>query len=209
MPFGGQFAGPFSIFGMLTAAFSRLPKVFLASFLRPAMMSGVVLTAALNAGGAFALDFNFTFSGFGYPTNPSTVTGLISGLVDNMNNQTSGLSVTITTATNTPTGGWPAFSTYRNGDGFDVSAGAVTGVNIQFREDGGYRLYLGNQGGFYPELQNNLSGEFNLADSNGSNSLSFTPYTPSTAVPGPLPLLGAACAFRASRQLRRRLNATA
>ena len=170
------------------------------------MMSGVVLTAALNAGGAFALDFNFTFSGFGYPTNPSTVTGLISGLVDNMNNQTSGLSVTITTATNTPTGGWPTFSTYVSGDGFDVSAGAITGVNIEF-SDGDNLLYLGNQGFFTTGLYTYTSGF--VVNTDDADSLSFTPYTPSTAVPGPLPLLGAACAFRASRQLRRRFKATA
>ncbi len=36
---------------------------------------------------------------------------------------------------------------------------------------------------------------------------SLAPYSPpSTAVPGPLPLLGAAAAFQASRRLRRRLN---
>jgi len=38
-------------------------------------------------------------------------------------------------------------------------------------------------------------------------SSSLAPYSPpSTAVPGPLPLLGAAAAFQASRRLRRRLN---
>ena len=114
-------------------------------------MGGVVLTAALNAGGAFALDFNFTYSGNGFPTNPSTVTGVISGLVDNINDQTSGITVTTTSATNTPAGGWPAFSTYISGEGFDVSAGAITGVDIQFT-DGGSNLYLGNQDNWSPQL---------------------------------------------------------
>ena len=102
-----------------------------------------MLTAALNAGGAFALDFNLTFSGTGIPTSLATVSGLISGLFDNMNDQTPGLSVTITSATNTPAKGWPTFSNDHGGDGFDVSAGAVTGVNMQFREgEEAYRLYL-------------------------------------------------------------------
>jgi hypothetical protein len=173
-------------------------------------MSGVMLTAALNAGGAFALDFNFTYSGtYSNPTSPFTVTGLISGLVDNMNDQTSGITVTITSATNTPAEGWPVFSTYWDGDGFDVSAGAVTGVDIGFVESFVYFLYLGNQDNISPELSKNISPYYNNAlDSSSSNSLSFTPFTPSTAVPGPLPLLGAACAFRASRQLRRRFKAT-
>ena len=188
---------------MLTSAFSRLPKVSLASCLRPAMMSGVVLTAALNAGGAFALDFNFTFSGLGQPTDPSTVTGLISGLVDNMNDQTSGLTVTITSATNAPAGGWPTFSNYDSGDGFDVSAGNITNVNIAFSE-GDYILALSNP---FSELANQAT---TIVNRGSSGSLSFTPVTPpATAVPGPLPLLGAACAFHASRQLRRRFKATA
>jgi len=118
------------IFSMMTSAFSRLPKLTFASCLRPAMMSGVVLTAALNAGGAFALDFNFTFSGGGSPTNPATVTGLISGLVDNTNNQKSGLTVTITSATNGPAGGVPSFTNYVAFDGLDVSNGIITDINI-------------------------------------------------------------------------------
>jgi hypothetical protein len=190
---------------MLTSAFSGLPKLPFASCLRPVMMSGVVLTAALNAGGAFALDFNFIFTGTGIPTSPSTVTGLISGLVDNMDNQKSGLSVTITTATNTPTGGWPTFSTYVSGDGFDVSAGAITGVTIQFG-DGGDTLFFNSGSGPFSDLFDSGFSKRNR----GSTALSFTPLTPTTtAVPGPLPLLGAACAFRASRQLRRRCKATA
>lgn len=120
------------IFSMLTSAFSRLPKLTFASCLRPAMMSGVVLTAALNAGGAFALDFNVTFSGGGSPTNPSTVTGLISGLVDNTNNQTSGLTVTITSATNGPAGDFPLFTNYIFGEGNDVSNGIITDSFILF-----------------------------------------------------------------------------
>jgi hypothetical protein len=209
MLFGGKFMVDFSFVHMLTPALSRLPKVSFASCLRPAMMSGVMLTAALNAGGAFALDFNFTFSGTGSPTNPTSVSGLISGLVDNMNDQTSGITVTITSATNTPVGGWPAFSTYITGEGFDVSAGAITGVNIKFT-DGGSNLYLGNQNDWSPQLAD-ASENYNNIDlsPDSSNSLNFTPYTPSTAVPGPLPLLGAACAFRASRQLRRHFKATA
>lgn len=147
-----------------------------------------MLTAALNAGGAFALDFNFTFSGTGIPTSPSIVTGLISGLVDNMNNQTSGLSVTITSATNIPVGGWPAFSTSLVGNGFDVSAGAITCVDIVFNNSVGY-LYLGNQNFYYPQLSDKNNSFINI---DSSNSLSFTPYTPSNAVPGPLSLLGAA-----------------
>jgi hypothetical protein len=119
---------------MLTSAFSGLSKHPFASYLRPAILGGVV-SAALNAGGAFALDFNFNFSGGGAPTNPATVTGLISGLVDNTNNQTSGLTVTITSATNGPAGGFPLFTNYIFGEGIDVSNGIITDSFILFDTD--------------------------------------------------------------------------
>ncbi len=169
------------------------------------MMSGVVLTAALNAGGAFALDFNFTFSGGGSPTNPATVTGLISGLVDNTNNQTSGLTVTIKSATNGPAGGFPLFTNYSFGEGIDVSNGIVTDSKIFFEADQIY-LALYTRPGDTPLLSRNDQSFVNIGL---YESLVFTPVTSSTAVPGPLPLLGAAFAFRASRQLRRRFKATA
>ena len=168
-------------------------------------MSGVMLTAALNAGGAFALDFNFTFSGGGAPTNPATVTGLISGLVDNTNNQTSGLTVTITSATNGPVGGFPLFTNYTGYQGIDVSNGIITDSQIFF-ETNLFNLSLRTGPGNVPSLD---AKDFSFTNYSSDNSLVFTPATSSTAVPGPLPLLGAACAFRASRQLRRRFKATA
>ena len=168
------------------------------------MMSGVVLTAALNAGGAFALDFTFTFSGTGHPTTPATVTGLISGLVDNTNNQTSGLTVTITSATNGPAGGFPLFSNHIFGEGIDVSNGMITDSLILFDTD---QINLGLRTG--PLNSSNLDAKnFTFSNQSFTNSLVFTPVTSSTTVPGPLPLLGAAFAFRASRQLRRRFKAT-
>ncbi len=53
-----------------------------------------------------------------------------------------------------------------------------------------------------------FSAAFGFPGFGGSiTSSSLAPYSPpSTAVPGPLPLLGAAAAFQASRRLRRRLN---
>lgn len=168
------------------------------------MMSGVVLTAALNAGGAFALDFNFNFSGGGAPTNPATVTGLISGLVDNTNNQTSGLTVTITSATNGPVGGFPLFTNYSFFEGIDVSNGIITDSQILF-ETNLFNLNLRTGPGNVPSLD---AKDFSFTNYGSDNSLVFTPATSSTAVPGPLPLLGAAFAFRASRQLRRRFKAT-
>jgi hypothetical protein len=173
------------------AAFTR--------YFRSAIACGLTLAATLNAGRASALDFLFTFTGQGNPASPAVVSGLITGLADNMNNQTSGITVNINSATNTPSSGWPVFSS-AVGSGFNVAAGQIIGVDIVF-ESGDNTLFLGNQGNFTPELANYLTSETNFAF-NGS-TLTFAP------VPSPLPLLGTAFAFRARRQLRRRLKATA
>lgn len=115
------------------------------------------LAASLPAGVASAaLSFNFSFGGLGRPTTPTTVTGTVSGLVDNLPNQTTGVKVIITSATNTPPGGWPTFSTYFTGDGFDVAQGQITGVNVAFRDQGKF-LYLGNQGILNPQLEDPTS----------------------------------------------------
>ena len=97
---------------------------------RIAPLAGVTLAACLNAGTASALDFTFTFSGTGSPTSPATVTGLISGLLDNTNDQKIGLTTTITSATNTPAGGWLVYQ-IGSGTGIDVSGGLIIYSDLQ------------------------------------------------------------------------------
>jgi hypothetical protein len=165
--------------------------------------------SALHAGAASALTFNFSFSGGGSPQSPTTVTGIIEGLIDNTNDQTNGLTATILSATNTPPGGWPVFTNVTAGQGFDVSGGEVTGVNIRF-EAGDNLLLLGNQNGFSPQLQTlppaPTASNINFNNS-PSNTLVFTAVD-SAEVPGPLPVLGAGAAFGFSRKLRRRISAS-
>lgn len=177
---------------------------------RAAVGAGLLATC-LQAGAASALSFNFTFSGGGNPASPTTVTGVVSGLVDNTSNQKSGLTVTISSATNTPSGGWSTFSfaDYLLGDGFDVFGGAVTGVNILY-DNGNQSLMLGNQGALNPILEDSPFSNVDSSNSS-SNSLVFTPVGgPSpAAAPGPLPLFGAAAAFGWGRRLRRRVNTPA
>ncbi len=156
-----------------------------------------------------ALSFNFSFAGTGQPATPTTVTGTVSGLVDNLPNQTTGLKVIITSATNTPPGAWPTFSTDFDGDGFDVAQGQITGVTIAFRDQGKF-LYFGNQGILNPQLEDPTSDPVyeNFAwNQQPTNSLRFTPLAqPTASVPGPLPLLAAAAGFGWSRRLRRRVR---
>jgi hypothetical protein len=93
-------------------------------------VGAALLAACLQAGAASALSLNFSYTGTGNPTSPATVTGIVDGLADNLNDQKYGILITITSATNTPSGGWTVFTNYAEGEGFDVSGGQVTGVNI-------------------------------------------------------------------------------
>ena len=173
-----------------------------------AAFGSALLMTCLHAGAASALSFNFSFSGTGTPTDPATVTGIVDGLIDNTSNQKTGLTLTITSATNAPPGGWPVFTgaNYSAGDGFDVSGGQVTGVNV-FYVNGASSLRLGNQSLFRTQL---LNGSFDINESRNDpgNSLSFTAPT-QASVPGPLPLFGAGAAFGWSRRLRRTIKSPA
>ena len=174
-------------------------------------VGAALLAACLQAGAASALSFNFSFTGTGNPTSPATVTGVVDGLVDNLNDQKYGLLITITSATNTPSGGWTVFTDYADGEGFDVSGGQVIGVNINlYANNLPQKIYLGNQDYHNPFLVTTFPIVISNADDNNttSNSLMFTPAS-SVSVPGPLPLFGAAAAFGWSRQLRRRLKTAA
>jgi hypothetical protein len=101
-----------------------------------AAVGAALLSTCLHAGAASALSFNFTFTGAGpnsgSPIEGVTVTGIVDGLVDNRSGQTTGLTVTITSATNITPGSWPIYtdSDFAIGEGFDVAGGLVTGVRI-------------------------------------------------------------------------------
>jgi len=156
---------------------------------------GATLATCLSAGAASALDFTFSFSGDG------SVTGLIQGLVDNTNDQSYGLTATITSASYVPTWGWPVFANIDSG-GINVSGGLVTSSAISFSD-----VISGSSLQLYTAATSSLSDfDFFLYGDN----LVFSPVSPppSTATPGPLPLFGAAAALGWSRRLRRRCRTT-
>ena len=170
-----------------------------------ASIATAALATGLNAGAAAAaLTFNFGFNGDGEPTKPSSVTGTISGLVDNVANQTTGLTAIITAATNTPPGGWPIFSTYYGGNGISVLNGVVASSNVSFSAGDSY-LNLSNSGLGATVLQWQDPVVSSFWYNNGIDSLDRTTLV-FTSAPGPLPVFGAASAFGFSRRLRRRLN---
>jgi hypothetical protein len=177
-----------------------------------AAFGAALLMTCLQAGTASALSFNFSFSGTGGNNTPNpsaTVTGIVSGLVDNTLDQQFGLTFAILSATNNPIGGWSPFDAYVAGNGFDVSGGLVTGVDILYSNNDSAALALGNHGFITPELaSSDLSFVNTTNDSTSSNGLSFAPTSPAS-VPGPLPLFGARAAFAWSRRLRRRFKSPA
>jgi len=116
----------------------------------------------------------------------------VEGLVDNLSNQISGVTVTVTGATNS--GSLPAVFTDANssiGDGFDVSGGQVTGVDIFYYNsltDLLFSLANNNQNGLRNEYTDLSSFGNEEADGSPANSLHFTPINPPSApVPAPYP----------------------
>lgn len=154
---------------------------------------------------AKALDFNWQFNNeIGSPTTGGIVTGTISGLLDNTFDQISGLTITVTSAPNTPTRGWDYNNfSYADGDGFDVINGQVVGADASFfNPDFTQFLSLSDGSRSYPQLI-----DFSTSTDNSAPSGITTFTTPVSSVPGPLPILGAASAFGWSRRVRKRLRA--
>ena len=60
-----------------------------------AAFCAALLTSCLQAGAASALSFDFSFTGIDNFNSPTKVVGTVAGLVDNLNGQTTGLTVTI------------------------------------------------------------------------------------------------------------------
>lgn len=149
------------------------------------------LMACLEAGAASALSFNFSFSGNGTPNSPATVTGTIDGLVDNQNNQKTGLTATVTSATNS--GSLPDILTIiaNAGDGIDVSGGQVTDANIKFFGSNNILELSTYSANGIVNFYGDNSGNFgNGTTSTSSSVLVFTPVSSGSAsVPGPCPSL--------------------
>ena len=169
---------------------------------------GVATASLLAPQAASALDFNFSFGG---------VEGLFSGLADNTANQIAGVTVSVTNngGTSAPLGTY-SFNSFLGRTGFVVASGSVT--------ESSQWLGLSSPGGtftpgawiinFAPSNIPPSSGDLVLLGGDGIGDIQGKPITftaagqPPQPVPGPLPLFGAAAAFRFSRKLRDRINVT-
>ncbi len=165
-----------------------------------ASTAAVIALTSLTAP-AKALSFDWKFS-----VDSSTsitggfVNGTISGLLDNTSNQTTGLTLNVTSAPNAPTGGWLNPWYYFSGEGLSVSNGQVTAGYPLFKNSVLDELRLGDAYNYNSELITSNQLIYNV-------SYYPTIFTPSTStVPGPLPILGAASALGWSRKVRNRLR---
>ena len=176
------------------------------------------LATTLPANAALTFDFSFDVTNGGPDVATGTVTGTISGLVDNTANQKNGLIVSNLSAPNTPPGGWPANLEALTfiGNGITVSNGNVVsydirfGSNPQFGEQ--YDLALEEAGLVFLDYLKFIPDNANFFNQGAEGTVvTFTSQSgPGPAqVPGPLPLLGAGAAFGWSRKLRRRVSASA
>ena len=154
---------------------------------------------------AKALSFNWQFSNTdGSPVVDGVVTGTVSGLFDNTPNQTTGLTLSVTSTPNTRPGGWLNDWAYNNGNGFSVANGLITSYGVVYINSASDILSLGDfiDPNPFPQVADNAGNYNNVTFY--SNAVTFTPQV--AAVPGPLPILGAASALGWSRRVRSRLR---
>jgi len=195
----------------LLRALMMLWAAFLRSFscLRGVRSLGLPIgsTAAVIALATFsapvkALGFHWRLNSFnGQPVSGGVVKGAISGLLDNTSSQTAGLIVAVDSAPNTPAGGWINDGPFSGETGFSVLNGEATAGNAFFGSISGDCLYLRGGSQYEPGLSDSSLVIYNAAPDG------VTTYAPQvSAVPDPLPLLGAASALGWSRKVRNRLR---
>jgi hypothetical protein len=168
-----------------------------------ALGSAVALAAAtgwlLAPPAAFALNFNFSFGG---------VSGIITGLSTGQNSCVDPFKCTVE-VTSSGVGGVGTYRFTSSPDpsfpgGFVVSSGGdLISTNWVGFFDPQMELRLGSRG-FGRLLSFDGDG---IPRDEDSGFLTFTPVPPpAAAVPGPLPVVGAAAAFGFSRKLRKRIK---
>jgi hypothetical protein len=173
---------------------------------------GVANIALLAPQAASALNFNFSFGG---------VEGIIEGLVEGSNpcdssQPTCRVSVTNAGVSGAQTGLYSlSTNALPTGTGFTVSGGLITEATW------GFAPHVGETG-FASQLAFSLSDpirvfvcEFGSTGCLGlrtfpssfvAGPVTFTPSRAASAVPGPLPVLGAVAALGYSRRLRKRIK---
>jgi hypothetical protein len=182
---------------------------------------GVATGSLLAPQAASALDFNFIITGFSNPSK--SVSGMITNLVDNTQNQKCDTLASCTVMVNSNSTGAPNVTyDYSSGTGFDVTSGFITYAFWSGSPTGGGSQNdpLGASLGLFPDCISVTTGnpvnppqgdpvtcQGNLVYNTGTTLVrvdggsSFSPKP----VPGPLPIFGAAAALGWSRRLKKRI----
>jgi hypothetical protein len=134
---------------------------------------GAGLSIIISASSALAVSFNFSFNDTS--GGAGTISGTITGLADNTNNQTTGFTVAVTSSPGNKGLGTYTYDTNPSVLGFNVSSGNITVADWSGTSAGNF-LYF-NPGNF---VQLTDFGSYNFFD-NGPTTLTFTPVA--TAVP--------------------------
>jgi hypothetical protein len=162
---------------------------------------GVATGSLLAPQPASALDFDFSFG---------SVSGLISGLVNDTANQIGGVTVSVSNSGGIGAATGPYLQT--GGLGFTVSSGVISFADFTSGNDfpgPGDFLSLQSAGSCSSFLA--CGGRLGAASGWGLvGEITYTLRSSSpSSVPGPLPLFGAAAAFGFSRKLRNRIKCSA
>ena len=133
----------------------RIPS----TLLKPAALLLLGASTVFGCSIAKALTFSWSWTPDSFtPSTPTgNVTGTISGLLDNQNNQTNGV-VTITSSPTTPVNGWGPWTYAGSSDflgitgGFNVANGVVTAYDAYY-QNGPQDLFFGTSTtGYVPTL---------------------------------------------------------
>lgn len=175
-------------------------RVIKLSTISAATAAAAAAAALITPAPAAAFDVSFSFDG---------VTGLITNLVPNTRFQKCDAPGGCVVTVDTPTASSFQYQTDAPTSGFDTGSDNITEASWNGTVSG---VTDGTALRFFGFATSSFNGFYAVGSNVIFGPVSFGPVTtpptpgPSSSVPGPLPVLGAAAAFGCSRRLRNRIS---